>query len=134
MLKAYYFVYYTFYKLWSKNHNPFLSTCFQADISMIAVEIWLLGVIDSYISIILNQDITEISIKSPKVIIVLVLIISSTLYFLTFSNNWKPYFKEFEKWPKRKRRIRIFIVWAIIAFIFANLIFSVELMRRSTGG
>ena len=131
--KGYYYLYYTFYKAWSKNYNPVLSNNFKADICIIALKIWFLGVIDTYLSVILKLDSKSISITSPKVIIALILVIGSTLFFLTFSDKWKPYFEEFEKWSKRKRLIGSIIAWAIVVFIFINVIFSVELMKKLNG-
>jgi hypothetical protein len=133
MKRAYYYLYYTIYKAWSKNYNPLLSNNFKADVCIMALKIWFLGVIDTYLSIILSFDSTDISITSPKVIVSLILVIGSTLYFFTFSDKWKPYFEEFEKLPKRKTLIGAIIVWSIVVFIFINLIFSVELMKRLNG-
>lgn len=128
--KVYYFIYYTIYKLWNRDYNPLLSNDFKTDISIIALKIWFLGVIDTYISILLNHDTTDISIVSPKVIISLVIAIISTLYFFTFSDKWKLYFREFEQWPKRKNQIGRILVWCIIVFIFINMIISVEIAKR----
>lgn len=133
MKRAYYYLYYTIYKAWSKNYNPLLSNNFRADISLMAIQIWFLGVLDTYLSIILNQDATDISIISPKVIIALILVIGSTLYFFTFSDKWKPYFEEFEKLPKRKNLIGGIVVWGIVIFIFINVFISVELAKKLKG-
>ena len=126
----YYYLYYTIYKAWSKNYNPLLSNNFKADISLMAIKIWLLGVLDTYLSILLNRDTMDISITNPKVIIALALVIGSTLYFFTFSDRWKSYFEEFEKLPKRKNLIGGIIVWSIVIFIFINVFISVELSKK----
>jgi hypothetical protein len=101
---------------------------------MIAIKIWLLGDIDTYLAIALNHDAKNVSIVSPKAIFALILVICSTLYFCTFSNKWKPYFEEFERWPKRKRVIGNIIVWSIVILIFANVFISVELAKSITRG
>jgi hypothetical protein len=131
--RAYYYFYYRIYKTFTKNYNPLLSVGFRTDIVVMAVKIWFLGVVDTYLCILFNQDATDISITSPKVIIALALVIGSTLYFLTFSNKWKPYFEEFEKLPKRKNFIGGIIVWSIVIFIFINVFISVELMKKLNG-
>jgi membrane protease YdiL (CAAX protease family) len=133
MRRAYYFFYYIIYKTWSKNYNPLVSNDFRTDICMIALNIWALGVIGVYLSILLGIKLPRLSIAQPIVFIPLFLAIGSVLYFFTFSNKWKPYFKEFEEWPKRKRIIGGIIVWMIVIFIFINVFISVEMMRKING-
>lgn len=131
--EAYYYLYYKIYKTWSKNYNPLLSNNFKADISLMALKIWFLGTIGMYVSIILNIDLSQLSMTSPFVILSLLLALGSTLYFFTFSDKWKPYFEEFEKWPKRKNSVGGIIVWSIVIFIFLNFIISVELSKKLNG-
>jgi hypothetical protein len=131
--RAYYYFYYKICKAFAKDDHPLLSVGFRADVTVMAVKIWLLGVIDTYLCVFLNQDATDISITSPKVIIALLLVIGSTLYFFTFSDKWKPYFEEFEKLSKRKNLIGGIVVWGIVIFIFINTFISVELMKKFNG-
>jgi hypothetical protein len=126
--EAYYFLYYTIYKAWSKNDNPFLSNDFRADVCLIALEIWILMTINAYVSILLNIR-SKLSLTDIRGIIPAVIAIGTTLYFFTLSNNWKSYFEVFDNWPKKRRRTGYIIVWCLVIFIFVNLIFSVELMK-----
>lgn len=121
------------FKTWSKDYNPLLSVGFRADVCIMALKIWLLGTIDTYLSVLLDYSSTEISLISTKVIVGLILALGSTLYFLTFSDSWKPYFEEFEKLSTTTKRIRSIIVWSIIVFIFLNVFVSVELAKKLNG-
>lgn len=127
--EAYYYIYYTIYKAWSKNYNPFISNDFKADICLIALKMWIFMIINAYVSVILDIK-SKLSFTDLRGIIPVVVAIGTTLYFFTFSNEWKPYFKVFDNWPKRKKQTRSIIVWCLVIFIFINLIFSVELMKN----
>ncbi|MEZ5045778.1 MAG: hypothetical protein R2831_02185 [Chitinophagaceae bacterium] len=128
--RAYYYFYYKIYKAWSRNYNPLLSNNFKADVSLMAIKIWLLGTIDNYLAFILNKDTKDITFFNPKIIIALILVIGSTFYFFTFSNKWKPYFDEFEKLPKRKNLIGGIIVWSIVVFVLFNVFYLEEKMKQ----
>ena len=127
--RRYYYFYYTIYKAWGKDPHLLFSTRFRADLVIGAVKIWTVISLFSYLSIFLGYRI-KLSITEPLGLIPLLLVLGSTLYFFTFSNKWKSYFKEFDKLPKRKNQIGRIIVWGIVIFSFINLIFSVSLMKR----
>lgn len=132
MKQAYYYLYYTIFKAWSKNHNPLLSNSFRADVSVMALKIWLVGSFYAYLSIIMGTKIS-IKITEPISVIPFILAIASTLYFFTFSEKWKPYFEKFDKWPKRKNTIGGIIVWIVVILVFLNLIIAVNLMKKLLG-
>ncbi|WP_131535589.1 hypothetical protein [Pedobacter nototheniae] len=127
--EAYYYFYYTIYKAWSKNYNPLLTNRFKADICITVLQIWMIIALYAYMSIFLGVRI-ELSIGQPLGFIPFLLAFCTTLYFFTFSNKWKSSFEEFEKWPKKKKRIGSLIVWCVVIFILFNLVFSVKLMNE----
>jgi len=127
--KGYYFFYYTIYRTWNKDPHILFSDSFRTDIIILATKMWFLGIIDTYLCIILNKSATDI-ISSPKVSIAFILVLFTTLYFFTFSDKKKSYFKKFDKLSKRKKQIGSVIVWSIVVFIFINLFISVELMKK----
>lgn len=130
--EAYYYLYYIIYKFWSKNYSPLLSNSFKADVCMMALKIWFLISIYSYLSIFMGKKI-KVSITEPLGLIPVILIIGSTLYFFTFSNKRNLYFEKFDKMPKRKNQIGRIIVWSIVIFICVNFILSVNIMKSIFG-
>jgi hypothetical protein len=130
--RAYYYFYYRIYKTFNKDDHPLFSVGFRADIVIMAVKGWTAIALYAYLSILLGYRI-ELSITEPLGLIPFVLAVGSTLYFLTFSNKWKPYFEEFEKLPKRKNLIGGIIVWGMVILSFINFIISVNLMKNSLG-
>lgn len=128
MKRAYYYLYYTIYKAWSKNYNPLLSNNFRADISLMAIKTWFVISIFAYLSLMIG---TKIRISALLGIVIGVLVIGSTLYFFTFSDKWKPYFEEFEKLSKQKKQVGGIIIWSVIILTFVNFIVAVNLMKSS---
>lgn len=105
---------------------------FRASLVIIALEIWFSISIYSYLSIFLSEKI-NLSITEPSGFIPYAIIVGLNIYFFNSSNKWKPYFEEFEKWPKRKNLKGEIIVWSIIVLIIINFIFSVSLMKNLIG-
>lgn len=124
--RAYYYMYYTYYKLWNKNYNPLLSTDSKAGISITAVKAWLGVSICGYISTILKINVSKLTIGESLLWITPAIIIISYKFSLD-ANKLKTFFKEVEKWPKRKRIIRSIIVWIVTIFIFVNVFISVKI-------
>lgn len=124
--RAYYFIYYTYYKLWSKNYNPLLSNDFRAGISITAVKTWLGVSMCGCLTNILKIDISKLSVIQTLLWFAPTIIIVSYKFSLD-ANKLKDFFKEVEKWPKKKRIFRSIIVWIVTIFIFASVFISVEL-------
>lgn len=130
--RAYYYFYYRIYKTFSKDDHPLLSVGFRADVVVMAVKIWTAISFFEYLSILLGYRI-ELSITEPLGFMPVVLALCSTLYFLTFSRKWKPYFEEFEKLPKRKNLTGGIIVWGMVILSFINLLVAGNLMKKLVG-
>jgi hypothetical protein len=130
--RIYYYFYYNIRKAFSTDDNPLLSVGFRADVVVMAVKIWTGISLYSYLSILFGYRIA-LSITEPLGLIPVVLALGSTLYFLTFSNRWKPYFEDFERLPKCKNLKGKLVVWGIIVLSFINLIISVNLMKNLVG-
>ena len=105
---------------------------FRASLAIIALGIWFYISIYSYLSIFLDRKIS-LSITEPLGFIPCIVILSSSIYFFNSPNKWKPYFEEFDKWPKSKNLVGGIIVWSIITLIIVNFIFSVNLMKNLIG-
>jgi hypothetical protein len=129
-IEAYYYFYYIIYKAWGRNNNPFFSNSFSTDISFTVLKIWIVMIFYAYLGVILHFRVV-LSITKPEGFIPVILAFASTSYFFTFSTKWKPYFENFEKWPRKKKIIGSLIVWSIIAFIVINLFISVDMMKKN---
>lgn len=119
-------MYYTYYTLWSKNYNPLLSNDFRAGISITAVKTWLGVSMCGCLTNILKIDISKLSVIQTLLWFAPTIIIVSYKFSLD-ANKLKDFFKEVEKWPKKKRIFRSIIVWIVTIFIFASVFISVEL-------
>lgn len=126
--ETYYYTFYKFYKLWEKVDNILLSNSFRAEVSMMAVKIWLFIVIYAY-GCALFRIKPDISIRKPMGYIPIILVLLSTHYFFSKKAKWESYFKEFEKWPKNRNRIGGVLVWSVVVFIFVNVFVSVIVLR-----
>jgi len=127
--RGYYFFYYIIYRTWNKDPHLLFSDSFRTDIIILATKMWFVLSLYAYLSIYLGIKI-ELSITNLFGFIPILLVLFTTLYFFTFSNKKKYYFKEFDKLSKRKRKIGSIVVWSVIVFIFINMFLSVELMKR----
>jgi hypothetical protein len=127
--KAYYYFHYKIYKFFSKRENIFLSDGFRAEISLMAIKLWLVFPIYAYFGL-LQEKRPTISILQPTVFLPMIVIFSSTLYFFTFSSKWKIYHEEFDKWPKNKNIKGGILVLGIIALIVVNAFLSIYLLDK----
>jgi hypothetical protein len=137
--KLYYYFFYKIYKAIQYTSAPFgeFLTNFKAGLVMIALEIWSVFFIGIYYSLITDTKI-ELFISMPIIYIPLITIIGFNYYSLNYLTIWKSYYKEFEQLPKRKNIMGSWVVFGIVLFIIANLIFSFycldqEARRNQTG-
>jgi hypothetical protein len=125
--KAYYYLFYKLYKFWNKNENILLSSNFRAEISIIAIKLWIVFALYGY-GFALFKLKPSISITNPIGFVPIILVLGTTLYFFTFSEKWKHYFEEFEQWPREKNAKGGLIVWSLIGFIFINVLITFNLI------
>ena len=125
-------MFYRLFKLWQKDENIFLSSQFRAEISLMAIELWLLYSFIFYYSILTKGHIGSVPepIATILFFIPLVAVVAHNLSVFTFSKKWKLYNERFDKWPKRKNLNAGIIVWVSIILIIANFFTSVYFYQR----
>lgn len=127
--QAYYYFFYKLYRFWNKASNPFLSNNFRAEVTIIALEVWLLLSIGIYY-VVATKTVVELTLFNPIVIIPFLVIILINYYAFINTNAWKGYALEFDQLSKKKNMIGDWIVFGIVLFIIANLVFSFYLMSQ----
>lgn len=134
--ELYYYLYYKIYKAILYTSEPFgeFMTDFKTSVVIIVLEIWFFASTFNYYNYITHTN------ALPKSIYISIVIFFSILNYIIFSHNdnWKKYYKEFDKLPKKINRKGSWIVFGIILIIIANLIFSFYLLyadakRNHTG-
>ncbi|WP_343622713.1 hypothetical protein [Flavobacterium lindanitolerans] len=101
----------------------------KAGIAIIVLEIWICVSLISYFSVITKRA-TELTISSPIVFLPLIFIIALNYFAFVYTDIWKEYVAEFDQLPKKKNRIGSWIVFGVVLFVIANLIFSFYLMSQ----
>jgi len=126
-MKAYYYLFYKLYKFWELISFPKFWSDFKANISICALEIWLILSLINYYNIFIDR-----SYSLDKTIFFLIVGVIMVINILTFVylDKWKDYNKEFDKLPRKKNIKGGIIVWFIILLIIANLIYSFYLMSQ----
>ena len=129
--KAYYYLFYKFYKFgeWSPSVFP---SDFTAAFAIACLEVlFLISLKFYYIEFIdLNDTFTFVSFQTliPLAAVFLV------NYFAFFNNtNWKKYIIEFDRLPKNKNLIGTLIILVIVAVIIGSLAFAFHIMGQITG-
>jgi hypothetical protein len=126
--KAYYYLFYKFYKMSEAAPSRWLSD-WKAAIVIGALEIWLLLSIGVYFSV-CTKRVLALELSKPIIYVPLVTILILNYISFIHTDEWKDYVKEFDQLPKEKNRLGSWIVFAIVVFVLANLIFSFYLMSR----
>ncbi|MDR2273206.1 MAG: hypothetical protein LBF27_20010 [Sphingobacterium sp.] len=127
--KSYYYLFYFFYRFWEKASYLKVLSDWKASVCVIALEIWLvLSVYAYYITI--TKTKMEFTIKMPVVFVPLLIILA--INHMAFGHNdvWKDYVKKFDKLPKEQNRKGGWVVFGIVLFVIANLVFSFYLVSR----
>ncbi len=128
MKRAYYYLFYKFYRMSEAAPSRWLSD-WKAGIAIIVLEIWICVSLISYFSVITKRA-TELTISSPIVFLPLIFIIALNYFAFVYTDIWKEYVAEFDQLPKKKNRIGSWIVFGVVLFVIANLIFSFYLMSQ----
>ncbi len=126
--RAYYYLFYKFYKLGELAQPPFLSD-WKAGIAVIALEIWVLLSVGVYYAVV-TKTVIELKISMPIIFIPLALVIILNYFAFVHTDIWKKYVKEFDRLPKHKNKLGNWIVLGVVLFIIGNLIFSFYLMSQ----
>ena len=117
--KAYYYLFYKFYKFSEAAPSRWLSD-WKAELCVDALEIFLGLSFLIYYTVFTKQ---WINIANGKAILLYVALISLPNYFIFHhKHQWKEIVKEFDKLPKKKNLIGSCIVFIIVLAIITNLI------------
>lgn len=101
----------------------------KAGLCIIALELFLIASLFIYYKVFFNKYVHLGESNWDVIISVLVVVIPNYFAFV-HTDIWKDYVKEFDQLPKRRNRIGSWIVFGIVLFVIANLIFSFYLMSK----
>jgi len=123
--KAYFYLFYKFYKFGSRS-GPFPND-FSAAVLISIIEVLILSILKFYYIGFINQNGT-IELLSIETIVPLVAIFLINYFAFVNNDKWKEYVKEFDKLPRYKNILGTWIVVIIIAFILVNVVISFNMM------
>lgn len=126
ILKAYYYLFYKFYKMSEAAPSRWLSD-WKAGVVILALEAWLLVSFIVYYKVFINRYF-HLEVTHPVVIVPGTLIFLVNYFLFVHRDTWKDYVKEFDRLPKRSNQIGSWIVFGIVLLVIANVIFSFYLM------
>lgn len=126
--KMYYYFFYKFYKHYENSSDPWWSD-WKAVLSIGALEIWFLGSILIYYSIITKTKL-DITLTDPMILIPLILLFLFNYFAFIYTDIWKQYNKEFDKMPEEKNKKGTIIVWIIVGFIILNFFGSAYYLQK----
>jgi len=134
LIKAYYYLFYKFYNL-AKSSPTMFSYDFVAAVTIGFLEIMFLTSLKFYYSEIFNRFET-LQFVSFEVLIPLSIIVVVKYFAFIHNENWKIYFKEFDKYSEEQNDNGSLIVIGIVLFVIINLIIGWSLApfpRHPTG-
>lgn len=124
--KAYFYLFYKFYKFTDSVHTVFPHDMAAATaISMLEI-VFIFSLKFYYIEYV---DPTN-ELTSLQVIIAGAVILSINSFLFIFKEEWKHYFKEFDKLPRYKNIIGTWVVILIVAFILVTSGISIKAMSE----
>lgn len=98
--RAYYYLFYKFYKMSEAAPSRWLSD-WKAVICIIALEIWtMLFLVVYYVTI--TKTYIDLNLKMPIVFIPLLIVSLINYFAFIHTSVWKQYLKEFDRLPKNK--------------------------------
>lgn len=126
MKRAYYYLFYKFYKMSEAAPSRWASD-WKAGIAIIALEIILAFSLINYYNIFIDRF---FELKRIYAIIGALIICAVNYFLFVHTDVWKDYVKEFDNLPKRTNFWGSFIVFGITLLVIANLIFSFYFMSQ----
>ncbi|MBO6185169.1 MAG: hypothetical protein J6O88_10885 [Chryseobacterium sp.] len=128
MKKAYYYLFYKLYKNYERGPSVWMSD-WKASFSLDVLIYFLVMFLFIYYNIFINRY-ANLS-KSNIEVYILVISVSLLNYFIFHHRNqWKKIIVEFDQLPKKKNILGSWVVFGVVLFIVANLIFSFYLMSK----
>jgi hypothetical protein len=130
MKKAYYYLFYKFYKFgeWSPSLFPSNST---AVLLIMSLELFLAVSLYNYYSILFDHNWFN-EFFSFKYFAAIILIPLVNLYIFFRDDKWRSHIKEFDNFPREKNIRGTWIVIFIVFLIVVNLMFSMYLNHPAT--
>lgn len=125
--RSYHYIFYKLFKFYEGDNYFRWRSDFKAGISIIALEIWFVLSLINYYKICVNR---YFHLDETIFFLIGGIIIGLNTIIFVYFDKWKEYNVEFDQLPKKKNIIGGIIVWTIILFIIANLIYSFYLMSQ----
>jgi hypothetical protein len=103
--EMYYYWFYQYYTVLSKPvFTKWGNAMWKASILMLGLEIWALFSVKNYYEILSGKRDNSLTLFPLKVMLPVSVLILINLAAFYFSDKWKGYVKEFDKWPKEKNK------------------------------
>ncbi|WDF55240.1 hypothetical protein [Mucilaginibacter sp. KACC 22063] len=131
MKRAYYYLFYKFYKFgeWSPSIFP---SDFTAAFSISCLEVlFLISLKFYYIEFIDQED--AFTFFSFQTLISLLVVFLINYFAFIHNSNWKKYIREFDKMQPNINLAGTFLVIALIAFVIGSLALAFHIMEQITG-
>lgn len=126
-MRGYYYLFYKLFNFWEKISFPKFWSAFKAEVSIMALEIWLVMSAVNYYTVFIDR---HFYLNKIVFILIVVCIVIVNLKFFTYSSVWKDYNVRFERLSKNQNLIGGIIVWCIICMIILNFIYSFYLLYQ----
>lgn len=126
-MRGYYYLFYKLFNFWEKISFPKFWSAFKAEVSIMALEIWLIMSVVNYYTVFIDR---HFYLNKIAFILIVVCIVIVNLRFFTYSSAWKDYNVRFERLSKNQNLIGGIIVWCIICMIILNFIYSFYLLYQ----
>lgn len=126
-MRGYYYLFYKLFIFWEKISFPKFWSAFKAEVSIMALEIWLVMSVVNYYTVFIDR---HFYLNKIVFMLIVVCIVIVNLRFFTYSSAWKDYNVRFERLSKNQNLIGGIIVWCIICMIILNFIYSFYLLYQ----
>ncbi|UCA59358.1 hypothetical protein KB553_20415 [Chryseobacterium rhizoplanae] len=129
---AYYYFFYKIYKsivYTSQLVGGEFWSDFKAGIAVAALEIWFLGSLLNYYSLIKNVKL-NFTLKDPIILIPLVLLFLLNYFAFIHNEEWKEYNKKFDMLSQKTNKKGTVIVCIIVGFVIINFLGSSYLLQK----
>jgi hypothetical protein len=128
MKQAYYYLFYKFYRMSEAAPSRWWSE-WKASLALDALIGFFIFSLLIYYKVLINPY-THIGGKTETIIVMGILILIPNYFIFHHGDYWKVIVAEFDQLPKKKNRIGSWIVFGVVLFVIANLIFSFYLMSQ----
>ena len=130
MKRAYYYLFYKFYKLAESSPSRWLSD-WKAGVCIIALELFLISSIANYFVFFVDKSLHLAELSNWGLIICVLAVVTPNYIAFLHTDTWKDYVMEFDRLPKKKNRIGGWIILGVVLFVIINFIFSFYLYYQT---